>query len=85
MHIDKHEPAAWFGLMHLLATNVCLWFRTLVHEILEDFTHAQQMHGIGGHGINDSSNHMSHMDLHKVFNSDNNLSSAVISTTTGRL
>ena len=35
--VTKHEWLAWLGFMHVLATNVCLWFRTLVNEIMNDY------------------------------------------------
>jgi len=33
------EPLAWVALMHLMATNVCVWLRTLVNEIMYEFLH----------------------------------------------
>ncbi|ESO90608.1 hypothetical protein LOTGIDRAFT_93639, partial [Lottia gigantea] len=35
--IDKHKAAVRFGLMHLLATNICVWLVTAVMETAEDF------------------------------------------------
>ena len=37
IHIVRHRALAWFGLMHLMSTNMCLWFRTLIFEIMEEF------------------------------------------------
>ncbi|XP_046563857.1 proton channel OtopLc-like isoform X1 [Haliotis rubra] len=34
--IDKCKPAVRFGLMHLLATNICVWAVTAVTETAED-------------------------------------------------
>ena len=44
LNINKNQMLAKFGLMHLIATNCCIWLRTLVkavallaHERLEHF------------------------------------------------
>lgn len=34
------KVVAKFGMMHLIATNVCIVFRTLVKETLKEFAHA---------------------------------------------
>lgn len=36
MNIHKFKALARFGLMHCLATNVCVWVRTLVRESLKE-------------------------------------------------
>ncbi|PVD35083.1 hypothetical protein C0Q70_06364 [Pomacea canaliculata] len=35
--IDKNKASVRFGLMHLLATNLCVWFVTAVTETAEDY------------------------------------------------
>ncbi|KAK6172603.1 hypothetical protein SNE40_016226 [Patella caerulea] len=35
--IDKHKAAVRFGLMHLLATNICVWLVTAIMETSEDY------------------------------------------------
>jgi hypothetical protein len=53
VHIVKHEAVAWFGLMHVMSTNICLWFRTLIFEIMEEFAH----HGASVLDASDNSSH----------------------------
>jgi len=36
LNIHKFKVIARFGLMHCLATNVCVWVRTLVRESLKE-------------------------------------------------
>ena len=36
LNIHKFKVVARFGLMHCLATNVCVWVRTLVRESLKE-------------------------------------------------
>ncbi|XP_037087635.1 proton channel OtopLc-like [Pollicipes pollicipes] len=38
LNIHKFKVVARFGLMHLVATNICVWVRTLVRESLRVFT-----------------------------------------------
>lgn len=33
-----HQSLAKFGLMHMMATNICEWYRTVVVETLETLT-----------------------------------------------
>ena len=35
--IDKNKASVRFGLMHLLATNLCVWVVTAVTETAEDY------------------------------------------------
>ena len=35
--IDKNKASVRFGLMHLLATNLCVWFVTAITETAEDY------------------------------------------------
>lgn len=34
--IKCHQSFIWFGMLHLISTNLCLWFRTVIQEILEE-------------------------------------------------
>ena len=36
LNIHKFKVIARFGLMHCVATNVCVWIRTLVRESLKE-------------------------------------------------
>ncbi|CAG0889206.1 unnamed protein product [Cyprideis torosa] len=38
LNIHKFKFLARFGLMHVVATNVCVWLRTIVREALKDIT-----------------------------------------------
>ncbi|XP_043484178.1 proton channel OtopLc isoform X3 [Leptopilina heterotoma] len=38
LNIHRFKVIARFGLMHVVATNVCVWIRTLVLETLKDIT-----------------------------------------------
>lgn len=38
MNIHRFKVLARFGLMHVVATNVCVWIRTLVLESLKEVT-----------------------------------------------
>ncbi|CAG0913454.1 unnamed protein product [Notodromas monacha] len=38
LNIHKFKVVARFGLMHVIATNICVWLRTIVREGLKDFT-----------------------------------------------
>lgn len=44
---------ARFGLMHVVATNICVWIRTLVLESLKEITdyHVKNPHGYSGEGV----------------------------------
>lgn len=35
MRMLTHQSLAKFGLMHMMATNICEWYRTVVVETLE--------------------------------------------------
>ena len=38
MNIHRFKVLARFGLMHVFATNICVWIRTLVLESLKEVT-----------------------------------------------
>lgn len=38
MRMLTHQSLAKFGLMHMTATNICEWYRTVVVETLETLT-----------------------------------------------
>lgn len=38
LNIHRFKVIARFGLMHVVATNVCVWIRTLVIEYLKEIT-----------------------------------------------
>ncbi|GJQ74988.1 hypothetical protein Trydic_g9610 [Trypoxylus dichotomus] len=38
LNIHRFKVIARFGLMHVVATNICVWFRTLVIEYLKEIT-----------------------------------------------
>lgn len=35
LSVDGHKPLVRFGLMHVAATNMCVWIRVLVFEVME--------------------------------------------------
>lgn len=45
LNIHKFKCLARFGLMHLIATNVCVWIRTVVRESLRVYTDHNQANG----------------------------------------
>ena len=63
LNINKNQFIAKFGLMHLIATNCCIWIRTLAKESLREMVEHEQFHNpitsdiverIEGKRINDS-------------------------------
>lgn len=38
LNIHRFKVIARFGLMHVVATNLCVWIRTLVLESLKEIT-----------------------------------------------
>jgi hypothetical protein len=38
LNIHRFKVLARFGLMHVMATNICVWIRTLVLESLKEVT-----------------------------------------------
>ncbi|XP_064291982.1 LOW QUALITY PROTEIN: proton channel OtopLc-like [Plodia interpunctella] len=53
LNIHRFKVIARFGLMHVVATNICVWIRTLVLESLKEITdyHVKNPHGIPGEGV----------------------------------
>ncbi|BFZ21294.1 hypothetical protein BsWGS_24333 [Bradybaena similaris] len=48
MCIHRYKKLARFGLMHMCATNICVWFRAIVVETLH-VIHSASQHGSGSH------------------------------------
>ena len=42
LNINKNKIIAKFGLMHLIATNCCIWMRTLVKESVREITESKE-------------------------------------------
>ena len=42
LNINKNKIIAKFGLMHLVATNCCIWIRTLVKESMKEITESSE-------------------------------------------
>lgn len=36
MNLVRHRVCARFGLMHMVATNMCIWIRTVIEETYRD-------------------------------------------------
>lgn len=53
LNIHRFKVIARFGLMHVVATNICVWIRTLVLESLKEITdyHVKNPLGIPGEGV----------------------------------
>ncbi|XP_062527738.1 proton channel OtopLc isoform X15 [Bombyx mori] len=53
LNIHRFKVIARFGLMHVVATNICVWIRTLVLESLKEITdyHVKNPLGVPGEGI----------------------------------
>ena len=47
LNIHKFKCVARFGLMHVIATNVCIWIRTLVKECTKEITRYRVDRGLG--------------------------------------
>ncbi|XP_047739391.1 proton channel OtopLc isoform X8 [Hyalella azteca] len=48
LNIHKFKVIARFGLMHMVATNVCVWIRTLVRESLKEINEFKVSQGSSG-------------------------------------
>ena len=48
LNIHKFKFIARFGLMHMVATNVCVWIRTLVRESLKEINEFRVSQGHSG-------------------------------------
>ncbi|XP_047519171.1 proton channel OtopLc isoform X2 [Pieris napi] len=53
LNIHRFKVIARFGLMHVVATNICVWIRTLVLESLKEITdyHLKNPQGVSGEGV----------------------------------
>lgn len=53
LNIHRFKVVARFGLMHVVATNICVWIRTLVLESLKEITdyHVRNPQGVPGEGV----------------------------------
>jgi hypothetical protein len=53
LNIHRFKVIARFGLMHVVATNICVWIRTLVLESLKEITdyHVKNPQGVPGEGV----------------------------------
>lgn len=55
LNIHRFKVLARFGLMHICATNICVWIRTLVLESLKELTvYFQRRQGLSEDGLLDS-------------------------------
>ena len=39
IRVTKHQPLVWFGMVHLIFTNINLWIHSLAREIFEEYKH----------------------------------------------
>ncbi|XP_047989006.1 proton channel OtopLc isoform X3 [Leguminivora glycinivorella] len=53
LNIHRFKVIARFGLMHVVATNICVWIRTLVLESLKEITdyHVKYPNGVSGETV----------------------------------
>ncbi|XP_015593247.1 uncharacterized protein LOC107266843 isoform X2 [Cephus cinctus] len=54
LNIHRFKVIARFGLMHVVATNLCVWIRTLVLESLKEITQYHQRLGYEENGVLES-------------------------------
>jgi hypothetical protein len=47
LNIHKFKCIARFGLMHVIANNLCVWIRTLVKECTKEITRYRVDRGMG--------------------------------------
>lgn len=58
MCIHKYKVFARFGLMHMVATNLCVWLRVIVEETIREIhEHVHLPHGNRYHRSNNSNHH----------------------------
>lgn len=59
LNIHRFKVIARFGLMHVVATNICVWIRTLVLESLKEITdyHVKNPLGIANESVLGSKNY----------------------------
>ncbi|KAK7091221.1 proton channel OtopLc-like isoform X3 [Littorina saxatilis] len=51
MCINHHRTFARFGLMHMAATNICVWFRAIVVETLHEIQIANRNHSASSYHV----------------------------------
>lgn len=52
LNIHRFKVLARFGLMHICATNICVWIRTLVLESLKEITiYYQRRQALSDEGV----------------------------------
>jgi len=54
MSIWKHKAIAYFGLMHMIATNLCVWLYVIVEETKHEIIHFLLFHQTNSDGDNNS-------------------------------
>jgi hypothetical protein len=47
LNIHKFKCIARFGMMHVIATNMCIWMRTLAKECTKEITRYRVDRGLG--------------------------------------
>ncbi|KAL0839425.1 hypothetical protein ABMA28_016149 [Loxostege sticticalis] len=74
LNIHRFKVIARFGLMHVVATNICVWIRTLVLESLKEITdyHVRNPLGVPGEGVLGMTNST------EIFESFDNLNPAAL-------
>ena len=65
MDMDRHKIIARFGLMHMVATNLCEWLYVLVEETKHEIIHL----GEHGHNTTNSSTHAKYCQEGEVMGS----------------
>lgn len=69
MCIHRYKKLARFGLMHMCATNICVWFRAIVVEtlhVIHSQAHNAEHHTDKGH--HEEEGHVGSMDIHQSLN-----------------
>lgn len=79
MCINRYKTIARFGLMHMVATNICVWLDTIVTETLHQIHshgHSNDTHqSHGGHAQSHDTGHNSHKDFPNIVMLNNTASS----------
>ncbi len=63
--INVYQPLVKFGLIHVMAANICIWGNTVMMEAVESYVHQFGSHG-DEHG---NSNHGNDTNEHYVTSS----------------
>lgn len=67
LDMGRHKVISRFGLMHMVATNLCEWLYVLVEETKHEIHHLKHGNIIGKYGKSLSSSHFSLFFLHLFF------------------